>query len=186
MQTQTRGAIVSGNSGNSGCDSGLDSTCQRVSGIRGFTLIELMIAVAIVALLAAVAYPSYTKQIVRGQRTSGQDFVMDLAQREEQYFNDNRAYATTLAQLGYASVPPNVSPYYNPPAFNNFAGPPPGWTVSVSPAAGSRAQQTNDGTLVANSLGQRFRSVQANPGAGALWQQVATDCTFENGSCIPQ
>jgi type IV pilus assembly protein PilE len=172
MQTQKRGAIVSGNVG---CDS-----ARQVSGARGFTLIELMIAVAIVAILAAVAYPSYTKQIVRGQRTSGQDFVMDLAQREEQYFNDNRAYATTLAQLGYASIPPNVSPYYNPPVFNYLVGPPPAWNISISPAAGSRLAQTNDGTLVANNLGQRFRTVLGNVVQGA------TDCTFENGTCIPQ
>ncbi len=145
---------------------------------RGFTLIELMITVAIVGILASVAYPAYTKQIVRGQRSTGQNFIMDLAQRQEQYFNDNRAYATTLAQLGYASLPPTVVPLYQTPTIALVAGLPPGWNVTLAPAAGSRLAAVADGSLVANSVGERFRTVQSNVIMGA------TDCTFENGTCV--
>jgi type IV pilus assembly protein PilE len=162
MQNQT----TAGPSGNNGRNN------------RGFTLIELMITVAIVAILAAVAYPSYTKQIIRGQRSTGQNFIMDLAQRQEQYFNDTHLYATNLAQLGYASLPPAVIPLYQTPTFGAVAGPPAGWNITLAPASGSRVAQVNDGSLVANSIGERFRTVQGNLTMGA------TDCTFENGTCV--
>ena len=58
--------------------------------ISGFTLIELMITVAVIAILAAVAYPSYQDHIRRGVRSQGQQFLMDIAQRQEQFFLDQR------------------------------------------------------------------------------------------------
>jgi type IV pilus assembly protein PilE len=161
-------------------------TAERCAGAQthaangGFTLIELMIVVAIVAILAAVAYPSYTAQIVRGQRSTGQNFIMDLAQREEQYFLDNRAYTNVLANLGYAAVPPQVAPLYAAPAFVLVAGPPAGYTISLAPLAGTRLAQTNDGTLLANNLSQRWREVDGNQTFGA------NDCTFEDATCRPQ
>jgi type IV pilus assembly protein PilE len=50
---------------------------------RGFTLVEMMIAVSIVAILAAVAYPSYMNQVQRTRRTDGKSALMDTAQRLE-------------------------------------------------------------------------------------------------------
>lgn len=58
----------------------------------GFTLIELMITVAIVAILAAVAYPSYTQYIIRSNRTAAQAQMLDIANREQQFLLANRAY----------------------------------------------------------------------------------------------
>src|SRR3989442_9964736 len=71
----------------------------------GFTLIELMVTVAIVAILAAIAYPSYTQYIVRANRSAAQSFILSLANKQEQYILDLRQYATTLAPLGYAGTP---------------------------------------------------------------------------------
>lgn len=152
----------------------------------GFTLIELMITVAIVAIVTALAYPSYQKQIIRGQRTAGQNFVMDLAQRNEQYFLDNRTYATTMAQLGYAAEPPEVSPYYGLPTINFLAGPPAGYNISIAPLAGTALAQANsgagDGTLWVNNLAQHYRAKTNTTGLYV----AATDCVFEVGTCIPQ
>ena len=80
----------------------------------GFTLIELMITTAIVAILAAVAYPSYTRYIVRSNRTAAQAQMLDIANREQQFLLANRAYATkaVLEASGY-SVPSNVSSRYS-------------------------------------------------------------------------
>jgi type IV pilus assembly protein PilE len=68
---------------------------------RGFTLIEVMVVVVIVAILASIAYPSYRDHVIRSQRSVAMGTLMDLAARQEQYFLDNRQYASSLTNLGY-------------------------------------------------------------------------------------
>jgi type IV pilus assembly protein PilE len=70
----------------------------------GFTLIELMITVAIVAILAAVALPSYRQYVVRSKRSAAQAQMMDIANRQQQFLLANRSYAdkTALTASGYA------------------------------------------------------------------------------------
>ena len=70
---------------------------------RGFTLIELMITVAIIGILAAVAYPSYLSQVRKSARTSAKAQIMDLANREQQYLLANRAYTADTTKLGYGA-----------------------------------------------------------------------------------
>lgn len=59
---------------------------------RGFTLIELMVTVAIVAILAAVALPSYTNYVQRGKITEAYSSLSELRLRAEKWFADNRTY----------------------------------------------------------------------------------------------
>lgn len=59
---------------------------------HGFTLIELMITVAIVAILAAIAYPSYQEQVRRSNRTEGQRALLETAQRLERCYTEYNAY----------------------------------------------------------------------------------------------
>ena len=67
---------------------------------QGFTLIELVIAIAIVGLLAAVALPAYNSSIMKGRRVDAKNAVLDLAAREEKFFATNNTYVATMAQLG--------------------------------------------------------------------------------------
>ena len=63
--------------------------------INGFSLLELMIALAIVAIIAAIAYPSYLNFTYKARRAEAQESLMDWANRQEIWRADNAAYNTT-------------------------------------------------------------------------------------------
>lgn len=60
----------------------------------GFTLIEVMVVVAIIGILATIAYPSYRDYIIRGQLVDGTNGLATLRAEMERHFQDNRSYAT--------------------------------------------------------------------------------------------
>ena len=64
---------------------------------HGFTLIEVMITVAIIGILAAVAYPSYTGYIAKGNRAEGRAAVMKMLQDQERYFTQMNTYVVVDA-----------------------------------------------------------------------------------------
>jgi type IV pilus assembly protein PilE len=72
---------------------------------RGFTLIELMIAVVIVAILAAVALPSYNRYVQRGKISEATANLSTMRVKMEQYFQDNRTYAGACAAGTVAPLP---------------------------------------------------------------------------------
>jgi type IV pilus assembly protein PilE len=76
--------------------------------LRGFTLIELMIAVAVVAILTAIALPSYQTYIRKSRRADAKTALLDLAAREERYFTLNNSYTNLLANLSYGGIVGNT------------------------------------------------------------------------------
>jgi type IV pilus assembly protein PilE len=71
----------------------------------GFSLIELMVTVAIATILVTVAVPSYLYEVRKGRRTDAKTALLDLAGREERYFSiNNGLYTTSLASLGYGAT----------------------------------------------------------------------------------
>jgi len=66
----------------------------------GFTMLEVMIVTAIVAILAAIALPNYADYVTRGKITEATTGLSDLRQRYEQYFLDNRSYLNGCATVG--------------------------------------------------------------------------------------
>lgn len=63
--------------------------------VRGFTLIEVMITVAIVTILATVALPSYRDYVLRGQLANATNGLATLRAQMERHYQDNRTYATS-------------------------------------------------------------------------------------------
>jgi type IV pilus assembly protein PilE len=119
---------------------------------RGFTLIELMITVAILAIIAAVAYPSYQEHVRKGHRAKAQALLMDMSMRQSQRMMDVRSYASDTATLG-VPIPAEVSNFYtvSVSAFN--AGPPQTYTLAAAP----KNAQANDkcGQLRINQAGAK-------------------------------
>lgn len=103
---------------------------------QGFSLIELMIVVVIVAILAAVAIPSYRSYMVRSHRVDATRALTDLAARQERFLYSNNAYTTDLSKLGGNSS--MAGSYY---------------TVSIDPAATS----TSAFSVVATATGTQQR-----------------------------
>jgi len=124
---------------------------------RGFTLLELIVVVVIVGILAAIALPAYQDQVRRTNRSAAQQYLQELANREERYRLDARTYANSAATLGYSATPPEVSPFYtiavNPDAndCNGTAAATPYYTLKAT-ATGSQAV---DGNLCVDSLGHK-------------------------------
>jgi len=115
----------------------------------GFTLLELMIELAIVGILASIAIPSYRDSIRKSNRRAAQAVLMDIANRERQYFIANREFADE-AELNYA-LPAEVAGKYTftiDPDPNLGVGPP-AFAISFT-AVGSQAA---DGDLSLDSEG---------------------------------
>ena len=119
-------------------------------GIAGFSLIELVVVILVVALLAAIAIPSYQSQIRKSRRTDARTAVVDLAAREEKYFSLNNSYTNSATNLGYgtgATFPQNVgSGYYQVYVCPASTA---GSTVSTTPCTAASATTTGTSYVVA-------------------------------------
>ena len=133
---------------------------------HGFTLLELMIVVAIVGILASIAYPSYMDHVRKGNRAKAQAFLMDVAQRQQNYLLVNRQYAATLADLGVTvgteggslgADLASLASAYDLTGMNLgvVIGPPPSFNMTLSPQPNSL--QATDGSLCLANTGARAR-----------------------------
>lgn len=76
----------------------------------GFTLIELLVAMAIIGILAAVAYPSYTEYVNRAKRAQAQTAIISLSQAMERYFTRNNTYVGATVGTAAGAVFPSAVP----------------------------------------------------------------------------
>ena len=113
----------------------------RIKGKKpaGFTLIELMITVAIVAILSVVAYPSYNDFVVRSNRAEAPRELVRLANLQEQLFVDSRAYTTNISDLGVGSTATYKTPSSNYKITSTVVG-----NTFTLTADAQGAQATND------------------------------------------
>ncbi len=117
---------------------------------RGFTLIELMITVAIVAILSAIAFPSYQNQVRKGRRADAKSVMLDLTQQLERRYTTDRDYTNLTAVCGQSVQSPTtgtawyqVSTVCTPSAY----------TVTATP----QGTQASDpcATMTINTIGTR-------------------------------
>jgi len=145
---------------------------------RGFTLIELIIAMVIVATLAAIAIPSYQAYVLRSHRTDAKSALLDIASLEERLFSTTNSYSQTPSDLGYVGVVPFTigNGYYQitllqalaatPPA-NGNNGTPASYTITAS-AIGNQVNDTACLSFTVNSSGQQTAAPDPQ---GNCWQK---------------
>ncbi|WP_343036097.1 type IV pilin protein [Aromatoleum toluvorans] len=131
---------------------------------KGFTLIEVMIVVAIIGILSAVAYPSYQSYLVRANRSVATAHLLDIATRQQQYRLDARTFGA-LADIGMGTPPSEVSKHYavsvvGTPSATEF-------TVQAAPTGSQLSQDTKCGTLRINQAGAK--SITGSGSVAECW-----------------
>ncbi len=130
---------------------------------RGFTLIELIIAVAVIGILVTIAMPTYQEFIQRGRRADAQAFMMEVGARQQHWLVDRRAYAGTIAALG-VTPPAGLSNFYlvemDPPVNTGTA--PPTFEIVATPIGAQASDKC--GVLRLDQAGTKRAD-----GVGSCW-----------------
>lgn len=128
---------------------------------RGYTLMELMIAVAIVAILATLALNSYSSSVMRSRRAAVQAYMQEVASRQEQLMLDARAYSTASPPL--PALPAELVAHYTAVVTADNTATPPEFLITATPIGTQLANDGRCGTLSLDQLGTRTET-----GAGTV------------------
>lgn len=136
---------------------------MRNRNLQGFTLIEMMITVAIVGILAAIAYPSYQNSVTKSRRAEGKSLLLDAAAREERFFAQYNQYTGTIVGASGCTGSGCGLNYTGTASANNYYV----LSVAVAPAAnpitytltatanGTQATDLSCASFILDNLGAR-------------------------------
>ena len=154
----------------------MTSLTSQIDGPRrragGFTLIELMIAVTIIAILSAVAYPSYRNYVLRGQVVNATNGLSAVSANMERWFQDNRTYVG--GPCGSSSAPVVYG------TFNVYCSPAATATAFTLQAVGSGA--TSGFTYTIDQTGTQGTTI-ASPAPSAWIKTCTASWSTKAGSC---
>lgn len=122
--------------------------------LRGFTLIELMVAVAVLGVIMAIAYPAYTDFVERSRRAEAREALQNVATLEEQFYSNNKGYSASLSDLGMSATTDNGYYQLSLTTGSTIDGFAQTYTVSAS-AQGAQARDTDCATIELDSNGNK-------------------------------
>ena len=135
---------------------------------RGFTLIELMIVIAIIGIIAAVGYPSYLESVKKSRRADGRIAVTEAGARQERLYSETLSY---VANSDITKLVTNADGVSSPEGYYTIAvsnagcsGPPYNCFTVTATATGVQASDSECATLSINNLGQK-----TSTGGGRCW-----------------
>lgn len=140
---------------------------------HGFTLIEVLIAIAIIGILAAIAIPSYLQYVIKANRVDAQTTLVDIASKIQRYKIShgnlsNGSSAIGLIELGYPAlleIPQNSKPLYSIELSVTKEGT---WELVAKPKSGTN--QAGNGWVCLNHKGEQF------------WSKGVSTCNFSSNS----
>ena len=133
----------------------------------GITLIELMVVVAIIAIISAFAYPSYQRYVIKAKRTVAQNALLQIADRQQQFFMDNKRFTADLTDLGFPADPHVVDDDGNSTvagdsqavyslSLSNVTATT--WTITAAPLHGQLTRDTYCGSLTITQAGTKGKT----------------------------
>jgi len=134
----------------------------------GFSLVELIIVIAIIGILAGVAIPSYNSYMLKSRRVDGTAFLIEVASEQVRFYSEYNRYTNTMSELGYgtedtADSEEGMYTVTITTEANNSR-----YSLTAAPAAGSpQLKDTACGSFTLNSSEQR--SVSGTASAADCW-----------------
>lgn len=138
----------------------------------GFTLIEVMIAVAVLAILSALAYPSYLQYVNKGRRSDAKAALLQIQLAEEKWRANNTSYTTALSSLGFtATVVGGVNVFYSPDQFYTLSASGASATAYTATAThtGVQTSDTDCKTLSINQDGDQTSTNSSDAASSGCW-----------------
>jgi type IV pilus assembly protein PilE len=144
---------------------------------NGFTLIELMIVLAVVAILATLALPSYNSYLARGKITAALAALADYRIKMEQYFQDNRNYGAAGASCPVAVV---SSTYFSYSCLVGNTTPSVSYTATATSIAGALGSATGDYSYTLTEANAKattkYKATAYSPGSKNCWLIRGDEC----------
>lgn len=138
---------------------------------KGFTLIELMVVVAIIGIIAAIAYPAYTNSVLNGRRAEGQAALIELIQQQERYMTQRNTYLAFTTNSAGVTTPADVP-------FKTFSGN--NWQDRAYTLSAEACPATGGGTLALNECIRAVATPRVADAAANVLRLTSTntkDCT---------